>query len=218
MNSVKRSAQGRPKSTEKQHQVLVAASCLFLTNGFSGTSMDNVAKKAGVSKQTVYSHYKNKDALYSAVIEFKVREYQLDEEHVRELGADIKAVLTMVGRQFVQLLHDEEVISMYRVVIGEISTNPHVAELFFNAGPKQAMQMLARYLVEFCPSMGQENARYCSMVFFNLLKGEHHMKSLMGLPGAMSKSEQTLFVDKIVGSYRTMLAQFVPEAQLASSF
>ena len=60
--------QGRPKSEEKYHLILHAASCLFLKEGFANTSMDTVAKASGVSKQTVYSHFEGKDALFKAAI------------------------------------------------------------------------------------------------------------------------------------------------------
>ena len=62
---------GRPKSDLKRQSILEAAAGLFLEHGFSQTSMDLVANTAGVSKQTVYSHFNNKDALFSAVIELK---------------------------------------------------------------------------------------------------------------------------------------------------
>ncbi len=213
MQKVKRSTLGRPKSSAKQMQILEAASCLFLRNGFSNTSMDAVAKEAGVSKQTVYSHYKNKDALYSAVIDFKVHEYQLDEDHIRELGQDLDAVLHMIGGQFVQLLHDPEVIAMYRVVMGEVSTNPHVAELFFNAGPKQAMEMLVRYLMEL-PQLDVDpgQAMFCSMAFFNLLKGDHHMKNLMGIHCEMSPGQQARFVGNCVAAFKQILSPYCCES------
>lgn len=52
-----------------------AASDLFLARGLKTTSMDAVAKKAGVSKQTVYSHFKNKKELFREVIQTKVESY-----------------------------------------------------------------------------------------------------------------------------------------------
>ncbi|XOV80770.1 MAG: TetR/AcrR family transcriptional regulator [Aestuariibacter sp.] len=206
MTQNKKSSVGRPKSAEKQQQILSAASCLFLRNGLAATSMDSVAKEANVSKQTVYSHFKNKDALFTAVIRWKVKEYCLDEEHIQANQHDVKKVLQVIGIQFVQLLHDPAVISMYRVVIGEVSTNPHIAELFYEAGPKQAMELLINYLLN-TPSLtlSKADAVQLSMCYFNLLKGEHLMKSLMGLPFALSKEQQFSFVNKTVDNFMLML-------------
>ena len=52
----------------KPQQILDAARALFLKDGFSATSMDAVAKAAGVSKATVYAHYKSKEELFAAMI------------------------------------------------------------------------------------------------------------------------------------------------------
>ena len=78
MPEQKSKRQGRPKSEEKHNLILHSASCLFIENGFANTSMDNVAKASGVSKQTVYSHFDNKDALFKAAITKKCQSYQLD--------------------------------------------------------------------------------------------------------------------------------------------
>lgn len=206
MTEVKRSPAGRPKSQEKQQNILASASCLFLRNGFTSTSMDNVAKDAGVSKQTVYSHYKNKDALFSAVIDWKVEQYQLDDEHIKQQGDDLNSVLTTIGLQFVQLLHDPEVIAMYRVMMGEVSSDIHIAELFYESGPKRAIFLLVNYLLQRPKqSLNQKQAIDLSLVFFNLLKGEHHMKSLLGLPHQLSAEEQVKFVESVVRRFTVIL-------------
>ncbi|BDX05329.1 transcriptional regulator [Planctobacterium marinum] len=168
--------------------------------------MDNVAKEAGVSKQTVYSHFKNKDALFTAVISLKCRQYQMDEEHILECPKNLKAVLLLIAEQFVRLLHDKDVIAMYRVVMGEVSTNVHVAELFYEAGPKQAMQILKDYLLQQQEiHIPQQHLKHLIMAFFNMLKGEHHMLSLMGLPGELDEQQQRDFVHLVVEDYLLIL-------------
>ena len=102
---------GRPKSLEKRDKILDAASDLFLEQGFSPTSMDMVAKKAEVSKQTVYSHFSNKDALFIAVIDQKCHEYQLDDLDVNTSGCP-KELVTRFATQFVNLLMDPKVSAM----------------------------------------------------------------------------------------------------------
>ena len=57
------------RSEQKRLQILEAAMELFCGQGFPNTSMDEVAKLAGVSKQTVYSHFGSKDELFVASIE-----------------------------------------------------------------------------------------------------------------------------------------------------
>ena len=70
MNKTKKPRQkpGRPKDLEKKQAVLDAAKCLFLSQGYDATSMDAIAQSAGVSKLTLYSHFNDKDTLFSHAV------------------------------------------------------------------------------------------------------------------------------------------------------
>src|SRR5215204_90789 len=63
---------GRPeeesRSARKRRGILEAATTVFLRNGYLGTSMDEIAALAGVSKQTIYKHFTDKEQLFSAII------------------------------------------------------------------------------------------------------------------------------------------------------
>lgn len=197
---------GRPKSAEKREQVLKAAGDLFLDVGFTGCSMDAVAKHSGVSKQTVYSHFSNKEALFTAVIESKCAEYQLDESHLANGALNLVDVLNAMGRQVVKLLHDEQVIAIYRVVIGESAANPRVAELFYQAGPQHSLNMLAQSFKIFIQKpLSDEFAYQCAVTFFNLLKGEFHVKSILSLEFALSEQEQEQHVAYAIQHIHIML-------------
>jgi TetR/AcrR family transcriptional repressor of mexJK operon len=202
----KKSKAGRPKSEVKRTNILRAATKLFLEHGYTHTSMNLVANEANVSKQTVYSHFSNKDALFTAVIEFKCAEYRLDKTHLHQANLDLKQVMLGIGEQFSSLMQDPEVTAMYRVLIGEVNSNPHVAELFYEAGPQYAINSLGTF-IQNVPAyeLSQEEARYWSCAFFNLLKGDTHMRSLLGLSFEVSKEQQIKEVQKVTGIVLTML-------------
>lgn len=189
---------GRPKSEEKRTNILRAATQLFLDNGYSHTSMNLVAKQADVSKQTVYSHFQNKDALFTAVIGFKCEEYKLDKTNLQQAHLDLKQVMLLIGEQFCSLVQDPQVAAMYRVLIGEANTNPHIAKLFYEAGPQSTIHTLGQFIHD-APeyNVSQQEANYWSCAFFNLLKGEAHMRSLLGLPFHVSKKQQLEEVAKV---------------------
>lgn len=186
---------GRPKSQQKRRDVLDAATSLFLELGFSATSMDLVASRAGVSKQTVYSHFKNKDTLFTAIIDLKCTEYQFDQQHLQQPELSFEQVLTQFGIKFIRLLHDEDVIAMYRVVIGEAVANPRVAELFYQAGPLHSIKLLADYFINQTQLRNdKKSAFHWSVLFFNMLKDDYHMRSMMGLDFALTDTEQQKIV------------------------
>lgn len=197
---------GRPKSELKRKNIIEAATDLFLEHGFSQTSMDLVANIAGVSKQTVYSHFSNKDALFCAVIELKCAEYQLDPEHMEGDELLPRDVMIRIGDQFVSLLKDPKVVAMYRVVIGEATNTPHVAELFYLAGPKYAIDSLSQFMqANVYLKLSANEAYYWSVAFFNMLKGEFHMLSLFGLPFDLDKDQQLKGVTKTTDNVLAMI-------------
>src|ERR1700688_1814769 len=61
-------AEGPSRGARKRAVILEAAQQAFFANGFVGTSMDQVAAKAAVSKQTVYKHFSDKEALFREVV------------------------------------------------------------------------------------------------------------------------------------------------------
>ncbi|MFY0080494.1 TetR/AcrR family transcriptional regulator, partial [Acinetobacter baumannii] len=64
------------KIKEKDQKILEAATKFFLIHGFSGTTTDMIQKEAGVSKATMYGCFKNKEAMFAAVIERKCANMQ----------------------------------------------------------------------------------------------------------------------------------------------
>ncbi len=185
---------------------MIAASELFLEHGFTNASMDQVAKRSGVSKQTVYSHFANKDALFTAVIEWKCCQYRLAPDALQSSGEDLATKLTQVGRQFLQLMQDAQVSAMYTVVIGEGRNNPSVASLFYEAGPKRAISVATHLLVNE-PELGidDKQALEYSIDFFNLLKGEFHMKNMLGLQTSLPPQRAEAIVKQSVLKVLTLI-------------
>src|SRR5262249_29879004 len=60
---------GRPLHAAKHERIIAAATEAFLDFGFNAANMDLVAQRANVSKMTVYTHFKSKEALFGAIID-----------------------------------------------------------------------------------------------------------------------------------------------------
>lgn len=60
------------RTHEKQQVILESAMHEFLTHGYSAANMDRISERAGVSKATVYSHFRDKQKLYEALIEKQI--------------------------------------------------------------------------------------------------------------------------------------------------
>ena len=210
--------QGRPKSEEKSRQILIAASQLFLEEGFAKTSMDNVAKASGVSKQTVYSHFENKDVLFQAAISSKCRSYQLDTDELCELpltSASFEECLIKIGVQFVRLIQDPQTIGIFRVIIAEAVNNPHVASLFYQAGPQASLDALGQIIFKLSenPKTGQNDltkarANQLAVDYCALLKGEFHTLLLCGLHSPMTDAQTYQYAKQAAEKISVLFTHF----------
>ncbi|MEM7611449.1 MAG: TetR/AcrR family transcriptional regulator [Pseudomonadota bacterium] len=156
-----------------------AATGCFMSVGYERTSMDAIASAAGVSKQTVYSHFANKDELFRECILRKVRLYGLDMKSFRA-DEPLEQVLTTTGRRFLDLLCDPDVVSMYRLLIGETTAFPKLATSFWETGPQATMDAIAAFLVASAETQGHciEHAQQAASDFLCLVEG-HYMKRLL---------------------------------------
>lgn len=56
------------RSDRKHREIMQAATAIFVAKGYDGTSMDEIATKASVSKQTIYKHFSDKDHLFTEIV------------------------------------------------------------------------------------------------------------------------------------------------------
>src|SRR5215208_6812069 len=94
------------RSARKRAAILEAATTLFLRHGYRGTSMDEIAATAGVSKQTVYKHFADKESLFSEIVVSTVEEVA-EPVHAAVLelrdSGDLEADLRRLARQLLQM-------------------------------------------------------------------------------------------------------------------
>lgn len=172
----------RPKSVEKRQQILVSAMELFTEQGFDNTRMDQVAERAGVSKQTVYSHYHSKDDLFAAAIGQKCISHNLDSSMI-DLEQPCAEMLLELARRFHELLLSEGPIRVYRLCVGGAEQHPHLSRLFFAAGPERVINLLTDYLRR-QSERGQlniDNPHHAAVQFLFMIKAEQHMRATLNV-------------------------------------
>jgi TetR/AcrR family transcriptional regulator, mexJK operon transcriptional repressor len=140
-------AVGRVKATAKKRAaVLEAAAKVFLSGGYLGASMDEIADLAGVSKQTVYTYFSNKEALFAAMTSALSNEAN-DRVHnnVAEFGEDDDLEGYLVGYAVRQLevVLTPRILQLRRLVIGEVGRFPELGAALYAGGPGRAIASLA---------------------------------------------------------------------------
>ena len=133
----------RRRKSRKRAAVLEAATDLFLTHGFSGTSMDRIAEVANVSKRTVYDHFPSKDDLFRA-ISLEILQ-QVDEMPQHEYSPDeaLDEQLLAIGDTFARTITDPSFMKLSRVVISRYIHSSDWAQHTVKAHARLRRNMLA---------------------------------------------------------------------------
>lgn len=191
---------GRPKDPEKRSDILAAAGKCFLEYGFEGASMDAIASEAGVSKLTVYSHFRNKDVLFKDVIACKCNEHRPADSLLVFADEEPRKALTAIGMSGMRFLTAPEVLAMYRVVIGESGKNPKVAALFYEAGPQRVLKDFVELLRAWVKKGWLEirNLQQAADHFFSMVKGEMHFQTMINVQSVPGDAEVKRHVDGCV--------------------
>jgi len=87
--------------------LLEAARDLFFERGYSGTTMDLVSRRAGLSKRTVYLYFKNKDDLFLAVASQGLEQLQASLEDVDVDGLDYEEAVETIMERYIRFAGDE---------------------------------------------------------------------------------------------------------------
>jgi TetR/AcrR family transcriptional repressor of mexJK operon len=140
-------AAGRPKAADveaRMQELLQTAGTLFLTNGYTKTSLESIARAAHVAVRTIYVKFGGKAGLLHAVMAAK-RDRFFSRQPMQTDTRPLKEIVDDFARQMYELITSEEAIEMQRVVMAEAPTSPELAEAFWNGGPRQTREMLERF-------------------------------------------------------------------------
>lgn len=173
---------GRPKDLGKRAAILEAAKVLFVEQGYTGVSMDSIAAQAGVSKLTVYSHFGDKEALFTAAVKSRCEEMLPDTLFVPNIRGPLREQLYGIGMAFFELITSEEAVSMQRVMMAP-ETDDRLREMFWQAGPQRTNAALADFLRSrvACGELDIVDFETAALQFLTLVKGELLTHMMCGL-------------------------------------
>jgi len=147
----KKAAQRRakdPRVVRTRAAVVEAARTLFLDRGYAGTTVEEMAAQAGLTKRTVYNNYPDKEALFRQIVA-EVTGYadafarDLRQEFTGISAANLGDALDDLGRRLALGIVRPEVVAMRRLLIGEAREFPSLAVEYFDRAPGQVLEALA---------------------------------------------------------------------------
>ncbi|MPZ00175.1 MAG: TetR family transcriptional regulator [Actinophytocola sp.] len=138
------------RSGRKRRAIIDEATALFLRNGYQGTSMDEVAARAAVSKQTVYKNFADKEKLFTEIIRGvadsseRILQELSEVLHTADVGADdLDDVLTELAQRYLSAVLQPRVMRLRRLVIAEADRFPELARYYYDKAPARAVKVLA---------------------------------------------------------------------------
>ena len=160
---------------DKAQLIICAAREAFLEKGYDGESMDEVASRAGVAKQTVYARYASKDALFLAVVE------SLQGRMLSAVSATgslpIRDRLQQIARELLDLVLDPSSLSLSRIALGASYRFPTLGHSIYDARTKKLHAVLADILEQAAKDgcLAVNDPTVAAEQFLALVRGELHL-------------------------------------------
>ena len=173
----------------KTEAILDAAVEVIGERGLSAP-MEAIARRAGVSKQTVYNHYGSKADLMRALMNRRVEAITAS---LREPGAadNPTEALEAYARSVLETVITTKSYSMMRVIILGSGEMPDVAREVYEAGPLSARRQLAAFLKTETElgRMKVEDFDQAAEFFSGMVMGHSQLRSLLRLPSEKTPDE-----------------------------
>ena len=204
--------QRNPDPQGKVGVILAAARELFLDAGYGNTSMDAVAKHAGVSKSTLYAHFENKEQLFGAVVG-GVR--QILHDSLKGISTrderDVAKMLRAIGTQFMSYVTAPHTLAIFRVVIGELNKFPELGREMYNSGNLLITSLIADFFRQWTEAglLAADDPVLAARQFLTLVKGDLQFRCLCQIDQEPSEAEIKRNVNAAVAMF---LAHYGPKS------
>ncbi|MBI3574695.1 MAG: TetR/AcrR family transcriptional regulator [Gammaproteobacteria bacterium] len=130
------------ETPQDTRQRLLDAACeAFREEGYQ-VSIDRIAARAQVARQTVYNHFPSKDALFAEVVRHAIQPVLV----TLDGDGEVRATLLAFSEAYRAKLLSSEGIAIFRTLMAEAPRFPALAKQFFRQGPQTTRKRLAEYL------------------------------------------------------------------------
>ena len=170
-------------------RVLRAATSAILAHGYR-SSVDHIARRAGVAKQTVYHHFASKDALFKEVAR------ELSKHILIELEAqphDLRAGLLRFACAYRKRVLGAQGLAVFRTVVPEVPRFPALARAMYAGGAGALVERLAAYLATGMDAgeLRRDDPELAAELFLGMLVGQDRLKRLFGVTCGEKEARRT---------------------------
>jgi AcrR family transcriptional regulator len=144
------------RAAERRGAIIEAAMDEFIARGFAATRLDDVARRAGVAKGTIYLHFKDKEALFEELIRTAIVPLvnRLATSGPPPAGASIRDMVEVFARGFIQEMVTTRRADIVRLVVAEGPRFPEIADFYYREVVSKGIAGM-RALIELGVSSGE---------------------------------------------------------------
>jgi TetR/AcrR family transcriptional repressor of mexJK operon len=196
---------GRPsrlESAQLSDRILDVATALFLGDGFGATSIEAVARRAGISKRTFYHRFRGKEVLFEAVVRRLIERWTPPFDAAMLEAPSLAETLRRSGEYMLGVALTPEALALHRLVIAEATRFPGLARILHELGAAAGIERIARHLDQRIASgeLRPIDPRFAAEQFILMVVSGPRRRAL-GLGAPLSPVELSDWVDQCVGLF-----------------
>jgi AcrR family transcriptional regulator len=188
-----------PLQRRKRSAILDGAKTVFLSQGFGLATMDDVAAAAGVGKQTVYRHFRSKEALFVGLVNAmcaQVGEFLASAQDEQSAGSP-EVELRELGWLLAQNLIAPDNLRLYRAIVAEAERLPELGQVFYENGAKVVRAVAAKILRK---RFDESTAAVRAATFVQLVLGDAYLELSVGCTVPDVEARFALQIDEAVAA------------------
>src|SRR6266568_3246087 len=137
----------RRRKNARPEEIISAALEVFADRGFAATKLEDVARRAGVTKGTIYLYFENKEALFKALIrETIVQVIAQGEALAQSFTGSARELLERLVREYWRLVGETSISSIPRLMIAEAGNFPELARFYYEEVVTRGHRLMAGVL------------------------------------------------------------------------
>ncbi|MDM1291555.1 TetR/AcrR family transcriptional regulator [Acinetobacter indicus] len=191
---------GRPKDLEKRQRILESAKSLFLKQGYHGSSMNEIARDAGVTKLTVYNHFQDKATLFTCAIEDTCEALIMARPPQLSTDSNFQQALAQLCALSLEIVYLPEAIKLEYLLLDLASQQSPLLQQFYQASHQKLNQVWQHFFQQaidlgFIQQMPLEQL---IQLMLSLLLGQRHHEILLGIRPIPATEEQQQLIQSSI--------------------
>lgn len=192
------------RGVRRRDEIVATAETVFLKNGYTETTMQEVAVRAGASKETLYRHFGSKEGLFAEVMNRRAQSLTDKLDAGLDRPKALADALRDLGIKLLEQMTSPEVTALLRIVVAEAPRDPTLGRIFYSLGPERTRAQLAEFLAA-ARDRGEfrgSNPGLAASIFLGaVIAMTHTARLVLQDPPPLSRADIEERVDEVVAMF-----------------